>query len=410
METAFYRKIVLVQVERAGLQGLTRILMNEYQKPVIITDAQGKVLSWHCPAQITLPMEERLILPSTVRQLKDSSGVGVLGLKGQKLDFACWPIGSDPRLGYVFVFGSKEVEPDLANAAQMISLAAMVEIAQRREIAERERIYRDEFVRDLLFNNFYGMDDVVRAGKVWGWDFTVAHIALVFESLPEQRHIGGSIVDKRPQIEQQLLEVQPGCIVGVMGSLLVILIPWQDVEGQGWHVKAQAIYSELSAQFPEILFNAGVGKLHQNVNMLYRSYQQAKVALELGRIVLGGNRLSFFDELGAVRLFYNQPEQDLEEFYKEILGPLERYDRDNNGSLAATLWHYLLANRESKVVKEKLFIHANTLRYRLKKIEELVGASLEDEETRFNLFAALKVAAILGKIQGSMDTTLPRKE
>lgn len=64
-----------------------------------------------------------------------------------------------------------------------------------------------------------------------------------------------------------------------------------------------------------------------------------------------------------------------------------------------TLWHYLRDGRDIKNVSTKLFIHTNTLRYRLKKIEELLGASLEHEETRFNIYAALKVAAILGKIE-----------
>ena len=71
---------------------------------------------------------------------------------------------------------------------------------------------------------------------------------------------------------------------------------------------------------------AGVGQLYGDVKMLYRSYQQAKVALELGKIVPDKTRLAFFDELGAVRLFYNQSEQDLEEFFQEVIGGIEQYD------------------------------------------------------------------------------------
>lgn len=398
VEVDYYRKVALAQTQRSGLPGLTRLLMREIDRPVVIVDVNGRVLSWHCPANAAISLEERIILPSAIREFKEIPLRGVIAQKGQKLDVSYWPIGSDKKLGYLMIIGKPQEQLFNYSVVEITSLAAMVEISQQREIAQRERIYRDEFVRDILFNNFDGIDDIVRVGKIWGCDFTTSHIVMVMQPIREGTGMEIELSELLPEIERFFLKKASGCIIGEMAHFLIILLPWSNLESLDWHSYVQDLFTTLTLEFSSWKFDAGVGKLYGNVNMLYRSYQQAKVAMELGKVVEHTTRLAFFDKLGAVRLFYNQSEQDLDEFFQEAIGVLDRHDRENNGSLLTTLWHYLRANRDTKKASKILFIHANTLRYRLKKIEELLKASLENEETRFNIFAALKVAAILGKI------------
>lgn len=400
----FLRKIATAQANGAGLLGLSRILMNEINMPVIITDARGHVLSWHCPPTVALFPEERIMLPSTMREQREIPSEGIISFKGKKFKYICWPIGESKILGYLLVIAKTEESSEtkfltIGQYAEAVSLAVMVEIMHQRDIAEREKSYRDEFVRDLIFNNFDGIDEVIRAGKIWGCNFSGAHIVMVIELLnkgnsPETEQLEASL-----RIEKFFIEKIPGSIVGEMAHFQVVITPLPQNQSADWHCYTQDLFAGLSPIIPEWHYIAGVGKLYASINELYRSYQQAKVALELGKIVQHDRSPFFFDKLGAVRLFYNQSEQDLDEFYKEVIGPLEKFDQENNGNLLITLWHYLKAERDMKNVSEKLFIHTNTLRYRLKKIEELLGASLEHEETRFNIYAALKVAAILGKIE-----------
>ena len=204
----------------------------------------------------------------------------------------------------------------------------------------------------------------------------------------------------RIEMEKALVLESSKIILGELGNALVILVPWakQQTRAKEWRTGVIDVHSRLTQNCPGILFNAGVGKFYKSATMLYRSYQQAKVALELSKLIPNYSKLAFFDELGAFRLFYNQSEQDLEEFFMEVLEPIETYDRENNVNFLYILWQYFLNNRDKTLTAKNLFMHVNTLRYRLNKIEELLGVKLEDEETRFNIFAALKVAAILGKI------------
>lgn len=399
----FLRKIANAQANSMGIPGLSRILMNEINMPVIITDDKGRVLSWHCPPSVALFPEERIMLPSTIRNQSDLPGEGIISLKGKKLKYFSWPIGEVKILGYLLLIEKPEqlteTKPPLfGQFVEAVSLAVMVEIMHQREIVDIEKNYRDEFVRDLIFNNFDGIDEVIRLGKIWGCNFSGAHFVMVIELFNKSNNLESNRLEAALSIEKFFIEKVPGSIVGEMAHFQVVIIPLPKEQANDLHAYSRNLFATLSPIISDWDCIAGVGKLYESINMLYRSYQQAKVALELCKLIQHDGLPAFFDELGAVRLFYNQSQQDLDEFYKEAIGPLEKFDQENNGNLLMTLWHYLRAERDLKLVSQKLFIHTNTLRYRLKKIEELLGASLEQEETRFNIFAALKVAAILGKI------------
>ncbi|KUO60029.1 MAG: hypothetical protein APF84_13410 [Gracilibacter sp. BRH_c7a] len=405
----FLRKIAAAQANSTGIPGLSRILMNEINMPVIITDAKGRVLSWHCPPSVALFPEERIMLPSTILNHRENLIEGIISFKGKKFKYFCWPIGEPKILGYLLVIGKLEESLETKSLmfgqyAEAVSLAVMVEIMHQREIVNIEKNYRDEFVRDLIFNNFDGIDEVIRLGKIWGCNFSGAHFVMVIQLFNKSNNLEPEQLEASSSIEKFFIEKVPGSIVGEMAHFQVVISPLPQSQSADWHFFTRDLLAGLSPIISEWDYIAGVGKISGSINELYRSYQQAKVALELGKLIQHDCSPVFFDELGAVRLFYNQSEQDLDEYYKEVMEPLEKFDRENNGSLLMTLWHYFRAGRNMKKASEKLFIHTNTLRYRLKKIEELLGTSLEDEETRFNIYAALTVAAILGKIEPKIQS------
>ncbi len=395
----FYKDIVAVQTELGGLAGLARVLTAKIQKPVIITDVKGFVHTLHCPPELSINAQEHISLPSIMANNRNAPSMGIIVLGGTKEAVACWPIGNQKIQGYLLVLADQaEITPDLSQAAELVSLAILVELTQQQEMIKREHKYKDEFIRDLLFGNFDNMNEIQKIGKLWDYNFALPYAVLVLEPRHGSNTQEGDMLNLRDQLEKAIAAAIAGSIVGVLGDVLVALIPCKDHELPSWKNHVRKAYKTLVPLFADHAFYTGVGKLNGKADKLYRGYQQAKVALELGKMVHSTYQPVFFDELGAIRLFYNLNERDLNEFFQEVLGPLEKHDRENNGQLLLTLWHYLSANCESSIITEKLFIHRNTLRYRLQKIEKLLDVSLGDEEKKFNIHAALKVAAILGKV------------
>ncbi|WP_165874327.1 PucR family transcriptional regulator [Rubrobacter taiwanensis] len=71
--------------------------------------------------------------------------------------------------------------------------------------------------------------------------------------------------------------------------------------------------------------------------------------------------------------------------FRALVEPLERYDRERGGDLVRTLRTFFLANGNSSETAERLFLHRNSLLYRLRRIEELAGLDLGNPRDRLAL-------------------------
>ena len=95
------------------------------------------------------------------------------------------------------------------------------------------------------------------------------------------------------------------------------------------------------------------------------------------------------EELGVYRLLSRLPLDELRRHRAEAIGPLLEYDREHNGALVHTLEVFLRCERNRVQRGEELFIHYNTLRYRLGQIDALTGGLSGDATARLNLELAL---------------------
>jgi sugar diacid utilization regulator len=122
---------------------------------------------------------------------------------------------------------------------------------------------------------------------------------------------------------------------------------------------------------------------------------EAQIAVRAVRRI-GGDRLATYDQLGVVRLLLGSDENgDLEEFVRDVIGPLIEYDRKHNASLTATLRAYFEADCSQQLAAKQLFVHHKTLRYRLDRIEELTSLDLRRHEDRLRADLALKIRDLL---------------
>ncbi len=114
--------------------------------------------------------------------------------------------------------------------------------------------------------------------------------------------------------------------------------------------------------------NIGIGRFHPGVNGLSESYQDAKVALSLGRRFQGRNRLYCLDELGIAAFVGVPDEQTKIDLATHLLSPL-----DHEPEMLETLEAYFAENCSPSATVKRLSIHRNTLRYRLEKAASLTG-------------------------------------
>lgn len=122
---------------------------------------------------------------------------------------------------------------------------------------------------------------------------------------------------------------------------------------------------------------------------LERALREAKYALQVCR--LEGWPSAGFEDLGTYRLLLSMADPDaLRAFADSLLAPLDGYDRDHDGELVSSLRAFLEHNARWETASAALGVHRHTLRYRMRKVEELTGRQLSSSFDRMEFWLAVR--------------------
>jgi GAF domain-containing protein len=141
----------------------------------------------------------------------------------------------------------------------------------------------------------------------------------------------------------------------------------------------------------------GLSELHDSASSSARAHRQAVDAAMIGRALLGDGGAIGYSEVGAYRyLVHIAAENAPHDRMRAAVDRLIEYDAKRRTSLLDTLERYLAERRSVIESARELFIHPNTLRQRLGRIEELTGLRL-DEDDLLSLELAIKLARLHGR-------------
>jgi purine catabolism regulator len=134
-----------------------------------------------------------------------------------------------------------------------------------------------------------------------------------------------------------------------------------------------------------------VGREVSGQSKVARSYRDAKRAAEIRRVCQLKEETLHYSELGVYLLLYRlQGTEEMEEYNRLYLDPLLELDQKQQGALLKTLRTYFECNCNAKETAEKMFVHYNTINYRLDRIKNELGLRLDDPETKLLLQLAIK--------------------
>ena len=156
------------------------------------------------------------------------------------------------------------------------------------------------------------------------------------------------------------------------------------------------ILNYIKENYPNYIVNIGIGTRQKSLEKYKLSYEQASKCINLAIKQKQKNMIYYYEQLGLYQLFYDINNKTLlENFVHNILYSLTAYDKKYNTNLIQTLEVYLNKNCNLNQTAEILFIHRNTIKYRLQRIEEITNTSLDDAFTRLNFFNAILIKKFL---------------
>lgn len=390
------------------------VLLNQLtaylQNPAVLLDPAFQLLAAGMSGHV-LAAEELGRLVKAIRPLilerKQSVPIAaapyhqqLTGFREQAMNCFVTPLVLAGQLfGYLLVFeATGPVNALDAGRIGEVGLVCLQLLINRRNTVEVEKKYKQQFLYDLLYNNFESADELIKRGRYWDWELTGPQHLLVaepddFKQLRNKdRVLAALALFLETFLRSHFLQV----IVTEMQDQVIVIIPAAAEKDRSAKQLIKNLANLLQANLQEAAFAAtvsfGIGKLHSSAAELCQSFQEAKHALDLGRFIREKGHITHFEDLGVIRLLSHINAEQLDEYYKEQLAVIIEYDEKNNMNFLAILQMYFQQNGDLNATAEKLFMHPNTLRYRLKKIEELLDVDLQKLEIRINLAVACKIA------------------
>ena len=155
---------------------------------------------------------------------------------------------------------------------------------------------------------------------------------------------------------------------------------------------AQNISDTLSSEF-YCKVGVGIGRPVENIKDLANSYKEAQIAIEVGKVFESEKEIISYENLGIGRLIYQLPTTLCEIFLSEVFkhGSLETLDKETLQTIQVFFENNLNVSETSR----KLFVHRNTLVYRLEKIRKLTGLDLRQFDHAITFKVALMVKRYL---------------
>ena len=153
---------------------------------------------------------------------------------------------------------------------------------------------------------------------------------------------------------------------------------------------ASTIADTISGEF-YVHVVVGIGTTVDNLKDLARSFKEAQQALEVGKVFDTEKTIVSYDNLGIARLIYQLPTTLCETFLKEVFkrGSIESLDQET----LFTIQRFFENNLNVSETSRKLFVHRNTLVYRLEKIKKITGLDLRE----FDHAIIFKIALMVNK-------------
>jgi purine catabolism regulator len=268
----------------------------------------------------------------------------------------------------------------LERAATVAALA----ITKRLAVAAVEDKYRADFLRDLLTGRVAEVDTAVVHARSFGWEIDRPLVAVVASS---DEAASPPVAERFARAWLAVLRPRdPGAAVVSFNQEVVALL---GVPRDG---DVDRLLADLDRRVKDARsFSLGVSRAAATPAELPQAYEQARTAVRIGRRLHGGGARASFDRLGVHRLLAMVPDQEeLRRFADEALGELAG-DRAEYGDLRRTLEVLLDNNCNVAEAARSLHFHYNTLRYRIDKLERMVGPFTRDPALRLDLALALRV-------------------
>ena len=289
------------------------------------------------------------------------------------------PIGTNSKAEYiVFVEGEDKL-------AEKMAKVLSVSLCNIKNLYD-EKYDKGSFIKNIILDNILPSDIYIKSKEL---RFNTDESRIIFLI----KFIGKTDVLPFEMVQNMFPDKNKDYVISV-GEHDIVLV--KDVkpntDAKEIEKTATMIADTLSTEFYTKV-SIGISTVVDNIKDLARAYKEAQVALEVGKVFETEKSIINYENLGIGRLIYQLPTTLCEMFLQEVLkkGSLESLDHET----LMTIQCFFENNLNVSETSRKLFVHRNTLVYRLEKIRKITGLDLREFEHAITFKVALMVKKYL---------------
>ena len=398
-----YRQLSAMSREGLGLAAMTEVMSKLTGNIVAVQDKRLEIQAISWPSNSTIDrdaliaaLQQREALPPVLRNRKAAARARQTYwqqlLPIQNMGRLLSPIVSGDRArGYLSVVGPAD-ELDMLDSLTVEhgAAACALEMAKAKAVSEAKKALRGDFLEGLLAGSLPRKEIERLEGRL-DHNTREPHAVIVLSwvgaSTPSMRRLETSvhwILSNHPR--QALVHVYGNQHLVIFQALKTT----EDMESA--HQLGRRIREQIETEFPDATIIGGISGPARTLVDWPVAYDQALQAMQLGQRLKLNNQFVEFNSLGIYRLLYGLEDMvEVKQFTDDIIRPLADYDTQNRGSLVKTVEAYFAHHGNISQTAESLFVHRNTLLYRMERIQELTGLQLDQANMRLALHLALKL-------------------
>ena len=394
---AAHERLERIVLSEHGLDGVVEALSALIAGPALIFDARGVELA-RCAHRAELSdatvsaLSEELLARIRAGARRGYAPDGELEGRALSLPVVRTPQGNGEVLApHAWLVAAKDAGPltefDRLTLHQAVTVVAL-ELLRRRVADDTERRLAGDVLAAMVSGDLAGAE-LARRLEPFGLGSEVGVLVM-----QPPRNLRGEVEEA---LTAAVREESPGGLAASAGAFTCALLPQpQGAEPEAFDL-AERVRGRVAREIGEEI--AGGAGRAAPAGELRRAFHEARCALEARALVGEENGassttaplLATYRDLGSFQLLLSLQDDDaLRLFCDSILSPIEHGEGAYGGELMRSLEAFIECNGQWEKAARKLYCHRHTLRYRIRRVEELTGRSLDSARDRIDFWLALR--------------------
>jgi PucR family transcriptional regulator, purine catabolism regulatory protein len=353
-------------------------------------------------------------VPKEISEMKKSIQ-RIYYLEGMEIKCRILPVAAANNIyGYIVVWQTVQdlTEFDLLILEQASTNMALERI-KAKDIEEVKLKIKQDFFDDLLTGKITSVDTIHTYSEMHGLNPSYSYYCIVINLESEEDDGYDDMVARKVRLESKsrkcvdlvynLSNYSNAEVTCFHRNNRIIIMIGQNDNKPSLSVNevkqyGNTIYNALEKEINNTTFLIGIGRQYETIHSLHKSFSEANESIRLmEKFNIRGGVSHYEDHSIYHFLDSNIKDIELEEFFMKSLGKIYEHDHLHGTSYIITLENYFINNLNISETAKGMFLHRNTLIYRIDKIKEILNTDLKNSEELLQIQLALKIFRLLNK-------------